>query len=112
MDTSPRAKQSLVPGEIANLVAASPDKACVLLCAGKSCRKAKGFEELRESLEVLATVKKVKCVDVCDGPVVGVRLPGETVWFERMRSENVRTAVTALLANTAKVPKKLRNRRV
>ena len=94
------------------MVGASSDMPCVLLCAGKSCRKAKGFDELRGSLELLTTVKKVKCVDVCDGPVVGVRLPGETVWFERMRSEKVRGAVSALLANGAKVPKKLRDRRV
>lgn len=112
MDTSQRTDQSLLPSDAASLVAASSDTPCVLLCAGKSCRKAKGFEELRNSLEVLTKVNKVKCVDVCDGPVVGVRLPGETVWFERMRSEKVRAAVTALLANSAKVPKKLRGRRV
>lgn len=112
METSRRPDQSLLPGETASLVAASLDVPCVLLCAGKSCRKAKGFDQLRDSLEVLTKVKKVKCVDVCDGPVVGVRLRGETVWFERMRSEKVRNAVTALLANSARVPKKLRDRRV
>ena len=112
MDTSPHTDQSLFPSEIASLVGASSDMPCVLLCAGKSCRKAKGFDELRGSLELLTTVKKVKCVDVCAGPVIGVRLPGETVWFERMRSPKVHAAVTALLANGAKVPKKLRDRRV
>ncbi len=112
MDTSPRTDQSLLPSEMAFLVEGSSHAPCVLLCAGKSCRGAKGFVELRDSLEVLTKVKKVKCVDVCDGPVVGVRLPGETVWFERMRSAKVRSAVTALIANTAKVPKKLLERRV
>ena len=112
MDTSRRTDQSLLTSEIAPLVIASSNTPCVLLCAGKSCRKSKGFDELRDSLEVLTTVTKVKCVDVCDGPVVGVRLAGETVWFERMRSEKVRAAVTALLANRARIPKKLRDRRV
>ena len=112
MDTAPRIDQSVLRSDAALRTAASSDAPCVLLCAGKSCRKAKGFEELRISLEVLTTVEKVKCIDVCDGPVVGVRLPGETVWFERMRSEKVRAAVMALLANNAKVPKKLRRRRV
>lgn len=112
METSQRTDQSLLLSDVASLVAASSSTPCVLLCAGKSCRKAKGFDELRHSLELLAKVKKVKCVDVCDGPVVGVRLPGETMWFERMRSEKVRAAVSALLANGAKVPKKLRDRRV
>ena len=112
MDTTQRTDQRVLSSDIAALMAGSNDLPCVMLCAGKSCRRAKGFDELRDSLEVLTTVKKVKCVDVCDGPVVGVRLPGRTVWFERMRSENVRSAVFALLTNTAKIPKKLREHRI
>lgn len=100
-----------MPNSISAMLRRSPDAPCVLLCAGKSCRKAKGYDELLVSLEELTNVKKVKCVDVCDGPVVGVRVDDKTVWFERMRSEKVRRAVTALLT-TAKVPKKLRDRRV
>ena len=112
MDISRRTDPSLLPSEITAIATTSSNTPCVLLCAGKSCCKAKGFNELRDSLEEFTTVKKVKCVDVCDGPVVGVRLPGETVWFERMRSAKVRAAVTTLVTNSAKVPKKLRDRRV
>ena len=92
------------------------DDVCVLICGGKSCRKAKGFDELRKSFDDLANVKTVKCVDVCDGPVVGVKLEGKTVWFERLRSEKVRIAVTALLAKNKvtkrNMPKTLREHRV
>ena len=70
---------------------------CILLCAGKSCRNAKGFDELKKAFDALATVKTVKCVDVCDGPVAGVRLNGKTVWFERLKSEKVRRAVAGIL---------------
>ena len=84
---------------------------CVLVCAGRSCRKAKGFEEMRRSLDELANVKTVKCVDVCDGPVIGVKMDGKTVWFERLRSDKVRAAVAVVLAKH-KMPKRLRAHRV
>ena len=74
---------------------------CILLCAGKSCRNAKGFDELKKAFDALATVKTVKCVDVCDGPVAGVRLNGKTVWFERLKSEKVRRAVAGILHSAA-----------
>jgi (2Fe-2S) ferredoxin len=112
MDAQQSTNSNLLAREVAALVDQSDEPPCVLLCAGKSCRKAKGFEELRDSLEGLTKVKKVKCLDVCNGPVIGVRLPGKTVWFERMRSEKVRTAVVALLSNSAKLSKKLREHRV
>ena len=84
---------------------------CVLLCSGKSCRKAKGYDELRASIGALAEVKTVKCIDVCEGPVVGVKLDGKTLWFERMRSDKVRAAVVTLL-HQHRIPKKLRPHRV
>ena len=87
------------------------DLPCLLVCAGKSCRKAKGFDELLAGMGALAEVKKVKCVDVCEGPVVGVKLGGATVWFERMRSDKVRSAVITLL-HQHKIPKKLRPHQV
>jgi (2Fe-2S) ferredoxin len=87
------------------------DLPCVLVCGGKSCRKAKGYDELLADMGGLAEVKKVKCVDVCEGPVVGVKVNGKTVWFERMRSDKVRAAVVALL-HKRKVPKKLRPHKV
>ncbi len=87
------------------------DRSCVLVCGGKSCRKAKGYDELLAGIGAHAEVKKVKCVDVCEGPVVGVKLDGKTVWFERMRSDKARAAVVTLL-HKRKVPKKLRPHRV
>ena len=90
------------------------NKTCVLICAGKSCRKSKGFDELLRSFEDLATVKTVKCVDVCDGPVIGLPLKGKTVWFERLGSNKVREALTAALSKNSKnkLPKKLRAHQV
>ena len=76
---------------------AGAETPCILLCAGKSCRNAKGFDELKKTFDALATVKTVKCVAVCDGPVAGVRLNGKTVWFERLKSEKVRRAVAGIL---------------
>lgn len=87
------------------------DPPCVLVCGGKSCRQAKGYHELVAGMVALAEVKKVKCVDVCEGPVVGVKLDGKTIWFERMRSDKVRAAVATLL-HKRKIPKKLRPHRV
>jgi (2Fe-2S) ferredoxin len=107
MDVVDRSNLSVAPGPD-SLAVALP---CVLMCSGKSCRKAKGYDELLAGIGSLAEVKKVKCVDVCDGPVVGVKLDGKTVWFERMRSEKVHAAVTTLL-HKRKIPKKLRPHRV
>jgi hypothetical protein len=91
------------------------DEVCVLICAGKSCRKSKGFDELRRSFEDLATVKTVKCVDVCDGPVAGLPMKGKTVWLERLGSNKVREALMAALSKNkakSKLPKKLRAHQV
>jgi (2Fe-2S) ferredoxin len=107
MDAVDRSPHRVEPGSSALAV----DLPCVLVCGGKSCRKAKGYDELLADMGGLADVKKVKCVDVCEGPVVGVTLNGKTVWFERMRSDKVRAAVLTLL-HKHKVPKKLRPHKV
>ena len=116
--------QPVIPGDVlasalSRAVPVDADVPCVMLCTGKSCRKAKGFDELRRSLDALATVKMVKCVEVCDGPVAGIRVQGKTVWFERLRSAKVRVAVTSLLRletgrtpKESKIPKRLREHRV
>ncbi len=66
------------------------------LCMGKDCRKDDGHRELRDAILPLGKVKRVKCQDLCGGPVAGVAVAGRVEWFEKVRKPQERDAVVAL----------------
>jgi hypothetical protein len=93
-------------------VSASPAclKQATFLCNGKDCRKDDGHSELRAALLPLGRVKRVKCQDLCGGPVAGVEIDGRVEWFEKVRKPRQRQAVVALATGSiSKVPVELRS---
>jgi (2Fe-2S) ferredoxin len=84
----------------------------VLVCKGKNCRERTGARERLElELGEVAEVKRVRCQDICSGPVVGVTIDGQWEWFRRIRGSKSRRAVVKLLTEE-KLGKRLRKRRV
>lgn len=63
----------------------------VALCSGKDCRKRCEYAPLRRDLETVATVKPVKCLDICDSPVVVISpRDKDAVVFDKVRTESQR----------------------
>jgi hypothetical protein len=86
----------------------SPKPSC-FLCVGKDCRRDVGHAELATALGSIGKVRRVKCQDLCEGPVAGVELDGRVEWFEGIRQGKHRDAVVALATGAAtKVPGDLR----
>ena len=81
------------------------------LCMGKDCRKDDGHQELRAAISSLGKVKRVKCQDLCGGPVAGVVVGGRVEWFEKVREPRERAAVIALATGAVDtVPAELKPR--
>ena len=74
-------------------------KATVLLCAGKSCRRANAESDRAERFvaRLPVDVARVRCQKVCRGPVLGVCVEGEWQWFERMNSRKALEALATLV---------------
>ena len=66
---------------------------CLLVCTGKDCRSAKGFDALRDMAADVSGAVGVPCQGICDGPVVGVRVHGEVRWFAEVRGGKARRQV-------------------
>jgi hypothetical protein len=80
------------------------------LCVGKDCRKDDGYRELVSAVSVLPKVRRVKCQDLCSGPVAGVVVDGEVEWFEHLRRGKERSALVQLATGkVSKVPAELRS---
>ena len=63
----------------------------VQLCIGSDCRKKpKRVRKLRALLKGVVPLRKVKCQDICSGPVVVVRRSHERLWFKKVRNKKVR----------------------
>jgi hypothetical protein len=93
-------------------VPANPIPQCYL-CVGKDCRRDAGYAELRSALGQLGKVRKVKCQDLCEGPVAGIEVGGRVEWFEGIKKSRHREAVLALATGaTTKVPSELKGHRV
>lgn len=48
------------------------ERPCVALCSGKDCRRHDGYIDLRDAVRQVARVVPVRCLDLCDAPVVVV----------------------------------------
>jgi hypothetical protein len=91
-------------------VHSSPKPLCYL-CIGKDCRRDDGHAELRDALGEAGKVKRVKCQDLCEGPVAGVQVDGRVEWFEGIRKARHRDAVVALAVGGGSAnPAELRSR--
>jgi hypothetical protein len=87
----------------------SPPKPLCYLCVGKDCRRDVGYSELGTALGSIGKVKRVKCQDLCEGPVAGVEVDGRMEWFEGVRKARHREAVVALATGrSTEVPAELR----
>ncbi len=63
----------------------------VALCSGKDCRKRCEYAPLRHDLKTVAHVKPVKCLDICDSPVVVLSPRGkDAVILDKIRTESQR----------------------
>ena len=86
------------------------------------CRKCKRHDCLEEFLEehTDASIGRVRCQKICDGPVVAVPVQGRLEWFERVGKTKPMSALAALVRklekgknpDIASVAAPLRKRRV
>jgi hypothetical protein len=70
-----------------------------VICVGKDCRTATGFDELRAAAGRLEGVEQVPCQDLCHGPIVGLRIDGELRWYHRIRKHKHRTALVRAVSD-------------
>ncbi len=72
------------------------ERPVVALCVGKDCAKRCEFAKMRTTLETECDVLDLKCVGLCDGPVVvidpGARRPAV---YSKLRSKRQRRLVLA-----------------
>ena len=81
------------------------------VCTGKDCRRDDGHRELLGSLRAVGDVTRVKCQDLCEGPVAGVIIDGRVEWFEKLSKERHQRVVAHLVERGAtKVPSDLKDR--
>jgi predicted metal-binding protein len=63
----------------------------VALCSGKDCRQRCEYAALRHDLKTVAHVKPVKCLDICDSPVVVISpRDKDSLVFDKIRTESQR----------------------
>lgn len=74
----------------------TPD--AVIVCVGKDCRRAPGFDALLAAAARVPGSCQVPCQDLCHGPIVGVRIDGDVRWFHRIRKRGHREAVLRSVA--------------
>jgi hypothetical protein len=81
------------------------------VCTGKDCRRDEGHRELLDAMRAVGNVERVRCQDLCEGPVAGVLLGDRVEWFEKLRKPRHRAAVAALVQHPrTKVPSELKDR--
>jgi hypothetical protein len=79
----------------------------IVVCIGKDCRKAAGFDELLASVRGLDHVDQASCQDLCHGPIVGLRIDGDLRWYDRIRTHKQRAALLRAVTS-GRVPGDLR----
>ena len=90
------------------------------------CRKCKGADALADRISersrqlaeqgrpVPVLVQRVKCQDICKGPVAGVEVDGTTRWFKKLRKAKSARALVKVARRdgTGPIPKRLRGHHV
>ena len=82
-----------------------------LVCIGKDCRRDKCHKDLVVALDAAGHVTKVRCQDICKGPVAGVEVDGTVEWFRRVRKPKHRKALVKLARRSRlRIPDALESR--
>jgi hypothetical protein len=85
--------------------------ACLVVCAGKDCRNAKGFDKLCDTAGSCTGSQQAACQGLCHGPIVGVQTRHGIRWFSRVRTRKMRAALV-VAARTGEIGKRLRTNEV
>lgn len=89
------------------------DRPVVAMCAGKDCRKRCEFPKMRDSLDKQCDVVDLKCIGLCNGPVVVVDPAGaKPLVYSRLRSKRQRSLLLSVVAGDKRAIKELAGRRV
>lgn len=77
------------------------------LCSGKDCHRHESYGELRDAVRSVATVIPVRCLDLCDAPVIvtGPRSSHPDV-FAKVRTPKQRRDLVAYLQGGARPTKR------
>lgn len=84
------------------------------ICAGKDCRKRGEFAKVQKALDRECVVLKLKCVGLCDGPIVVVVHPGpdSPAVYSRLRTKRQRSLIVGLASGDVGARKQLSGRKV
>lgn len=89
------------------------DRPVVAMCTGKDCRKRCEFATVRSALDEQFDIVDVKCVGVCNGPVVVVDPhAAKPAVYSRIRSKRERSLLVGVAAGNKRAVKELAGRRV
>lgn len=89
------------------------DRPVVALCAGKGCRKRCEFAEVRKVLDRDCDVIELKCIGLCNGPVVVAQPDTDSpVVYAKLRSKRDRGLLVGLASGDAQARRKLSSRKV
>ena len=81
------------------------------LCAGKDCRRADGYRSVERELRASCDVVSLACLDVCDGPVVVLRLDSDSpIVVERVEHRAVAAALVDHVTSGAELKGRARKR--
>lgn len=94
-------------------LSAVPERPTVALCAGKDCRKRCEFAKIRDALDAQCDVVELRCVGLCNGPVVVIDPAcDKPVVYSKLRSKRQRKLVIAAAAGDTRARRDLSGRRV
>ena len=86
----------------------SGDRPIVAMCAGKDCRKRCEYSKMRRALEDGCTIIELKCVGICEGPVVVVCAGSDNAAvFAKVRSKKQRDDVVVSAMGRRRPSRKL-----
>ena len=87
------------------------DQPVVALCSGKDCRTRCEYRKVRAALDEHCTVIDLKCVGLCDGPVVVAHPTSDTpLVLSKLRTKRDRKQLVRLVAGDAELTGTLRGR--
>ncbi|MEP1122332.1 MAG: hypothetical protein ABJH68_00395 [Ilumatobacter sp.] len=89
------------------------ERPVIAMCMGKDCAKRRESAKMRNALETECDVVDLKCVGLCDGPVVAID-PGarRPVVYSKLRSKRQRRLVIAAALGERRARRDLAERSV
>jgi (2Fe-2S) ferredoxin len=84
------------------------ERPTIALCAGKDCRKRCEFSKIRVALDPHCDIVEVKCVGICNGPVVVVRPASKApIVYARVRTKKQRQQLLRVVVDNSTPPSEL-----